>query len=200
MSSLTTYQPGTSVVHRTRAGAKVALLVVVSTIALVVDSPWQTVALLAFAALASALARIPRWVLVGQLKLFLPLVAVLAVYQTVVHDAVTAFQVAGDLLGVFWVASLVSDTTRATDLLDLAVWLAGPVRLVGGDPERFGLAMALGLRSVPVVLDLAREVRAAQLARGLGFSLRAFTVPLVVRSLRQADGLAEALAARGLDD
>ncbi len=195
-----TYVPGTSVLHRLPAGVKVAALVVISSVAVAVASPWQTAALLVLALVATVVARVPRRVLAQPLKLFLPLVVVLAVYQVVANDAETAFRVVGDLLGVFWVASLVSITTRATDLLDLAVRLARPVRLVGGDPERFGLAMALGLRSVPVVLDLAQEVRAAQLARGLGFSLRAFAVPLVVRSLRQADGLAEALVARGLDD
>jgi biotin transport system permease protein len=53
---------------------------------------------------------------------------------------------------------------------------------------------------VPVVVGLAEEVRDAQRARGLAASPRAFAVPLIVRSLRHADALGEALAARGLDD
>jgi biotin transport system permease protein len=60
--------------------------------------------------------------------------------------------------------------------------------------------MALGIRCVPVVVGLARQVREAQLARGLGASPRAFAVPLIVRSLRHADTLGEALVARGADD
>ncbi len=72
--------------------------------------------------------------------------------------------------------------------------------MVGVDPERIGLLLSLGIRSVPVVVGLAEEVREAQLARGLGMSPRAFAVPLVVRSLRHADALGEALAARGVDD
>ncbi len=53
---------------------------------------------------------------------------------------------------------------------------------------------------MPVVVGLAEEVREAQRARGLGASPRAFAVPLVVRTLRHADALGEALAARGVDD
>ena len=69
------------------------------------------------------------------------------------------------------------------------------------DPERVGLPIALGIRSVPVVVGLAEEVRDAQLARGLGASARAPSrYPSLVRSLRHADALGEALAARGLDD
>ena len=75
-----------------------------------------------------------------------------------------------------------------------------PLRRVGVEPERVGLLLALGIRSVPVVVGLAQEVREAQLARGLATSPTAFAVPLVVRSLRHADRLGEALVARGVDD
>lgn len=51
-----------------------------------------------------------------------------------------------------------------------------------------------------MVVDLARVVRDAQRARGLAASPRAFAVPLLVRSLRRADAIGEALAARGVDD
>jgi biotin transport system permease protein len=53
---------------------------------------------------------------------------------------------------------------------------------------------------VPVVAALAVEVRDAQRARGLTTSLRAFAVPLIIRALRHADALGEALVARGVDD
>ena len=47
-------------------------------------------------------------------------------------------------------------------------------------------------------LRLAAEVRDAQRARGVRPSLRAALVPFVVLSLRHADQLGEALAARGV--
>jgi biotin transport system permease protein len=53
---------------------------------------------------------------------------------------------------------------------------------------------------VPVVVGIAEEVRDAQRARGLRGSPRAYAVPLVIRALRHADALGEALAARGVDD
>jgi biotin transport system permease protein len=74
------------------------------------------------------------------------------------------------------------------------------LRRVGVDPERIGLLLALGVRCVPVVVGLAEQVRDAQRARGLGASPRAFAVPLIVRSLRHADALGEALVARGVED
>ncbi|WP_372449002.1 energy-coupling factor transporter transmembrane component T [Qaidamihabitans albus] len=57
-----------------------------------------------------------------------------------------------------------------------------------------------GIRAVPVVVGFAEEIRDAQRARGLTTSPRAFAVPLIVRALRHADTLANALVARGLAD
>ncbi|HEX2361852.1 MAG TPA: energy-coupling factor transporter transmembrane component T, partial [Jiangellaceae bacterium] len=65
---------------------------------------------------------------------------------------------------------------------------------------RVALVLALAIRAVPVVAGLASEVRDAQRARGIAADPRSFAVPFVVRSLRHADALGEALAARGLDD
>ena len=62
------------------------------------------------------------------------------------------------------------------------------------------LVLALAVRSVPVLVGLAADVRQARAARGAERSVRAFAVPFVIRALRHADRLGEALAARGVDD
>ena len=48
--------------------------------------------------------------------------------------------------------------------------------------------------------ELVASVTQARRARGLGFSLRALVVPVIVGALRRADALGDALVARGLDD
>jgi len=126
--------------------------------------------------------------------------ALLGVFHVVVSGWARAYEVIGALVGLVLLAALVTITTRTTALIDVVVRVCRPLAFVGVDPERIGLLLSLGIRSVPVVVGLAAEVREAQLARGLGMSPRAFAVPLVVRSLRHADALGEALAARGVDD
>jgi biotin transport system permease protein len=91
-------------------------------------------------------------------------------------------------------------TTTTTDLVDTLVGGLRPLRRFGVDTERAGLLVALSIRSVPVVVGIAEEVRDAQRARGLTSSPRAYAVPLIIRSLRHADELGEALVARGADD
>ena len=79
------------------------------------------------------------------------------------------------------------------------VRLAGSLRRIGVDPERLGLILLLGIRFVPVVAGLAREVRQAQYARGALYSYRAFAVPLLVRALRTANEIGDALVYVFLD-
>ena len=50
------------------------------------------------------------------------------------------------------------------------------------------------------MVDIVGAVSQARKARGAGFSLRALVVPSVVRALRRADAIGDALTARGVDD
>jgi biotin transport system permease protein len=68
------------------------------------------------------------------------------------------------------------------------------------DPDRVGLVLALTIRCVPLLLTVLGEVNQARRARGLGFSLVALVAPAIVRALRSADAMGEALIARGVDD
>jgi biotin transport system permease protein len=113
---------------------------------------------------------------------------------------VTALVTVGSLVVAVALAGLVTVTTRVSAMLDVVARLAAPLARVGVDPDRVGLMLALGIRAVPVVAGLAAEVREAHRARGLPPDPRTYAVPLVVRTLREADAVGEALAARGLDD
>jgi biotin transport system permease protein len=97
-------------------------------------------------------------------------------------------------------AAVVTLTTQTQDLLDAVVAAVRPFARLGLNPDRVALTLALAVRSVPVVAQLARDVQEARMARGAGRSVRAFAVPLVIRTVRHADRLGEALAARGVDD
>ncbi|HET7683285.1 MAG TPA: energy-coupling factor transporter transmembrane protein EcfT [Marmoricola sp.] len=200
MSQLGTFVPGHSVVHRLPAGVKLLLLAAAAVVSVFLDRPWQVAVLVVGALVLFAVARLPLRSVGVQLRPLAVLLLVLAAFQLLVNGWRTAAVVVGALIALVLLAGLVSMTTRTTELVDVVVRLCGPLRRLGVQPERIGLLMALGIRSVPVVAGLAREVRDAQLARGLASSPTAFAVPLVVRSLRHADRLGEALIARGVDD
>jgi biotin transport system permease protein len=198
--SLATYAPGTTVVHRLPASLKLSLLAALGVALAVLDRWWQPLVLLGALLACCAMARLP---MAGSLALLRPLLWIfiaVGIFHAVTSGWQAVFDVLVSLIDLVLAAGLVSHTTSMTELTDVLLRLLRPLRRFGVAPERVALLISLSVRSVPVILALAQEVRDAQRARGLGRSARAFAVPLLVRSLRHADALGEALVARGLDD
>ncbi len=200
MNPLGLYVPGSSPVHRVPAGAKLVALVGVGVVSVLLDRPWQVGVALLLVLTTYAVAGLGPRAVLGQLRPLVWIGAFTAGFHLVVNGWERAVVVVGALTVLVLLAALVTLTTRTTDLVDAVVAGCRPLRVLRVDPERIGLMIALGIRCVPVVIGLAEEVRDAQRARGLTASPRAFAVPLIVRSLRHADSLGEALMARGLDD
>jgi biotin transport system permease protein len=96
-------------------------------------------------------------------------------------------------------ATLVSLTTRASDMLASLERALRPLALVGLSPARLSLLLSLTLRFIPLLATWLREVQEAQRVRGLEHHPFAVLVPLLVRTLRTADTLADAIDARCFD-
>jgi biotin transport system permease protein len=74
-----------------------------------------------------------------------------------------------------------------------------PLRRFGVSPARLGLLLSLTLRFIPLLATWLREIQEAQRVRGLDRNTFAVLVPLLVKTLRTADTLAEAIDARCFD-
>ena len=194
------YVAGDSAVHRARPGVKLAVLLAATT-ALLLAARWEVVTAGALIVVAVGL-----WAglgLRGLGRLVWPLrwiVVVLTPVQAWLAGWERAYVVVGWLVVAVTAASLVSATTRVADMTDAIVRIVAPARRIGIDPERVGLVIALAIRSVPVLLDGLRVVREARQARGMRLTPDTLLTPLVVRAVRHADRVGEALAARGIDD
>ncbi|GAB2943874.1 energy-coupling factor transporter transmembrane protein EcfT [Nonomuraea fastidiosa] len=201
MNSLTgSYVPGSSLLHRLPAGAKLAALALACTVLVLLSSPLALAGAAAVTAGLYALARVGAAVAWAQIKPVRWFALALFAVQFVLVGLDAALATTLRVVLAVALAGLVTVTTRSSDMTAALERLLSPVRFVGLDPFRLSLLLSLTIRSVPVVASLATRVREAQRARGVERSLRAFAVPLVVSSLRYADALGEALSARGLDD
>lgn len=195
------YRPGDSVVHRLPAGVKLALLLIsILAATLFVRTP-VVVGIVAIAvALLYAVARIPAKLALAQLRPVLWMIVIIAVFQVIITSPTRAVVVCGVLLISVALAALVTLTTRVTDMLDTVTRALGPLRRFGVDPERIGLMLALAIRCIPILATIVGEVSEARKARGLQWSMTALATPVLVRALRTADALGDALVARGVDD
>jgi biotin transport system permease protein len=194
------YRPGDSVLHRWPPAAKL-LALALAAVALALLRSWWAVLVALVVVVAAYL--VAGWGPEEPWRQVWPLrwvVAVLLPFQWWTAGWRAAVVVVGTMLALVAAAGLVTLTTRTSALLDGFERALGPLRRVGVDPARTSLLLALTIRAVPVLVTTLAEVRDARRARGLERSPRALLVPVVVRTLRHADRLGEALVARGVDD
>jgi biotin transport system permease protein len=200
MTVIGLYHPGRSVLHRVSAGWKLLGMLLAITGVILLTAPWQLAVAAVLVAGGFALARIPPrdvWAQLWPMRWFILLIAI---FQLIFAGPVPAVMVCGSLLLTVAIAALVTLTTRVSEMLDVCQRLLRPFRPLGVDPDRTGLVLALTIRCIPLMVDIVRAVSEARKARGAGFSLRAMAAPAVVRALRAADAMGDALVARGVDD
>ncbi|RWR15970.1 energy-coupling factor transporter transmembrane protein EcfT [Microbacterium enclense] len=196
---LSLYRPGHSVLHRLPAGPKMLVLAVAAIALAALPTAAGAAAvcagavLLAYVVPGVGLRELGRQVW-GLRWIF----AVTAIGQLLFLGPEPALANTARVTAAVLVAALVPLTTRVDDLLDALERGLGPLRRIGMDTERAALLLAVTITTIPVLARLAAEVREAQRARGVRPSLRAGLVPFTVLSLRHADQLGEALAARGV--
>jgi biotin transport system permease protein len=200
VTTLGLYLPGDSWLHRLAARWKLLGLLTAGVASVFVDHTWQVAVVLVAVLAGYGSAGISLRTAGRQLRPLLWIAGFIGLFHVLVNGVERAIVVVGVIAYLVLLAALVTLTTRTSAMVDTLVAACGPLRRLRVDPERIGLLLALSVRSIPVVVGLAEEVRDAQRARGLSASPRAFAVPLIVRSLRHADALGDALVARGVDD
>lgn len=201
MTAHSLYLPRATAVHRLSPRVKLLALALAETGVLVaVHSPLTAAAATGVTTVLFAVARVPFRIAWRHLRMVLALALVVGIAQSFSLGPRPAAVLAAQILLCVALATLVTLTTRTTELLDAVEGWCAPLRRVGVDPARLALVLALAIRSVPVVASLAGEIREAHRARGAPLSAVGLAVPLVVRTLRHAEQLGEALIARGVDD
>ncbi|EKT81128.1 cobalt transport protein [Rhodococcus opacus M213] len=195
------YRPGDSLLHRMPAGLKLLLLIAsILTATVLVRTPLEVGVVVLAVGLLFAVASIPWRVAVAQLRPVVWMLLIIAVFQVLITSPARAVVVCGVLLISVALAALVTLTTRVTDMLDTVSRALGPLRRFGVDPDRIGLLLALAIRCIPLLTGIVQEVAQARKARGLQWSMTALATPVLVRALRTADAMGDALVARGVDD
>lgn len=191
------YQPGQSWLHRRSAASKLLCLVVAGLVLCLTER----LTVLGTAAVSVVLllvcARVELSRLRGPVRALLFLVVIVGAFAAYFHGwhaaAVTVLRMAVLVMA----ATLVTLVTRLPDMVGVIERLLGPLDRVGWvDAARIALAMSLALRFIPEIWRNYLEIREAQYARGGAARPLAIIVPLLVRTLRRADEVADAIDAR----
>ena len=201
---LSLYRPGNGILHRMPAGPKLLLvLVAVLGVSLLPTQWWAAAVAGGVAVLAYAVADL-RDGMLGMRELARQIVAlrwlivVTLVAQLIFLGPEPAMSNTARVSSAVLLAGLLVLTTCVTDLLDAVERGLRPLERVRFDSARAAVLLTVALTTVPVVARLAGDVREAQRARGVRPGIRFFAVPFLILSLKHADQLGEALAARGV--
>lgn len=200
MNPLGLYEPGTSVLHRVPAGPKLLGLLVLATVTVLIGSPLQLGVLAGAVAVGYVVARVPARRVWQLTRTLLPLLVLLFAVQAWLLGPAAAAVLGLRLFVALGAANLFTVTTRVDAVVAAIERGLGPLRRFGVRPDRLGLLVGLTIAAVGTLSGIAGEVREAARARGADRSVVALVAPFLVRTLRHADELGEALAARGIGD
>ncbi|MCL2736708.1 MAG: energy-coupling factor transporter transmembrane protein EcfT [Propionibacteriaceae bacterium] len=194
---LSLYVPGDSLIHRTPAWLKLLVLCVCGTAVMIIPSPVALAVGLALVVVSYAVAGIGVRVVWRASRAILVFVVVITAFQWLFSSWALALVVGERILFLVAAANLLTVTTTMSDLIATVESLLTPFARWGVRPDRAGIAIALALRFIPTLVEQGALIREAQAARGVKAPFT-YLAPLIIRALRMADGVGEALEARGL--
>ncbi|AKE41417.1 ABC-type transporter, permease component [Corynebacterium kutscheri] len=195
------YVPGNTVIHRLSPSFKFFFLIFyifVSTI--VVTDPLYAAGCVLFIAGLFVLARIPIRIAWSQLWPALPILIMLGIFQWWQRELSYALNLILIIFSALMVATLLTLTTTVEEMMDSFEKMLAPTARFNVPVETIVLAFSLTIRLIPLMLNTVNEVLDARKARGANFSIAAFGTPVIIRSIRRARAIGDALYARGAGD
>ena len=134
---------------------------------------------------------------VAMLRPLLPFIVVVALWHVWTQDIVGGAVVILRMITAVAAANLVTMTTKLSDMMAVVERLARPLAAVGLPPRSLGLAMALVIRFIPVMMERHTQISDAFRARSVKRAGWRVLLPTILAALDDADHVAEALRARG---
>lgn len=193
------YRPGHSFLHRLSPGIKLLALAVCGTSLFLIDSLLVVIVFFVSILALFPLCRMPLITAWQQIRPVIWILLILFVAQFFLNGWALAVFVTIRFAALLMMAGLLTLTTRSSDMIDALERILWVTRYVGLNPAKISLALSLALRFIPVLATVTHDVREAQKVRQLERSVLAVAIPVVIRTLRMADDIADAIDARGYD-
>lgn len=192
------YCHGRSRLHRASAGGKICALFLFCTGVFFIPNLWGQFIALAGVIALYAVAGFQRSLLWQQLRkiwLFIVIIWVLQVFLVTVE---VAFFVSVRLCTLVLAASLLTLTTRSSDMIATLEKALAPFSTFI-NVAQFSLAIALVLRFIPLIGHVFDHIRYAQKARSGKAQIWHVAGPAIIHTLKMSHDVADAIDARSFD-
>ena len=218
------YKPSDSVGHRLDPRGKMLFAILVMMLSLFTTSIMFYLALIVGLILLLRLSDIPFRTIVRNVRPFIILVSITAVYhlifsardtETLVSFWIIRLTEGGVYMAVSFslrvlvfvtIAFFLSLTIVPADMAEVIVGWLGPLRRLKIPVNDLGLILFIAMRLIPVLSEEMDTIRKAQIVRGVDFSGGLLTrarkliyllIPVFQSAIRRADDLALAIESRG---
>ncbi|EJF86909.1 hypothetical protein MCY_00559 [Bartonella rattimassiliensis 15908] len=193
------YIPKDTIIHRLSPRVKLLFLTLCGTFIIMVSSIALLGLFLLFVILFYRVAKVSFKTVIKQFQSMWLLLVLLFMFQIIFGSWLTGVEVILHLVILFSLSSLISFTTKVSDMVNaIEAWLQ-PFRCFGINPSKVSMVISMAIRFIPLLSEKFNEVHEAQKARGLNTNFVALTIPLIIRTIRMASDVAEALEARSYD-
>jgi len=222
LNALGQFVESNSFLHKLDPRTKLFMLLTFAVIVLIDSALWNHSISFMLLILATAVSKIKARKIFGILwsfRIFIMITFLIHLIFTPSPDAISWGIFHVGILGVFngllfslrmlmllWAASLFGHVTSPIELADSLEKMLGFVKFFRLHPRDISMIVILAMRYVPTVIDDAKRIRWAQIARGGNISkgllkkmksIIPMVIPLFATSFRRADKLALALTLRG---
>ena len=126
-----------------------------------------------------------------------PFILIVGLWHLWTDDLAAGAAVLMRMIAAVGLANFVTMTTRLSDMLEVFQRFARPLQVFGLSPRLIGLAVALVIRFIPVMLERLTLIIQSWSARSPRRPRWRVLVPATLAALDDADRVAEALRARG---
>ncbi|WP_294227262.1 energy-coupling factor transporter transmembrane protein EcfT [uncultured Shimia sp.] len=191
------YSPGSSILHRLPPAPKMLAMMFGATLLFINQSLPVTIVATLVILVLYPIAQLTLKQAFAQVRPLLIIFVLFFVVQWYFSGLELAAYVVLRLAALILLASLVTLTTRSSDMIDTMTRGLRYLKPIGVNPEKVSLAISLALRFIPVLAQITREVREAQKVRGLERSVIAVAMPMAIRAIKMADDISDAIDSRG---
>lgn len=188
-----------SPIHNLSAKVKILILVITGMVVFLVPNPIALGILLGLTSLLPVVAQLPLQSVWLQLRPIIPWLIAVLLIQGLLGDWLAGTTAMLQFALLTLLATIVTLTTRVSEMIEAIEQALQPCKRFGINPAQVSLMLALAIRFIPVLLNQFHEIQEAQRARGLDRNGLALFVPFVIKTLRMADELSDALDARGYE-
>ncbi len=193
------YQPGHSPIHHLPAGIKLWTLFIVSLTVFWINDGYLLGTILIIVVVLIRVARLSNRAVIQQLKPAVLILVLIFTAHALLTDWYLGLVTVMRFAVVLSLAALLTLTTPVSAMMDTLESGLQPFRRIGIRPAQVSLMLVMTLRFIPLLAEQLMHIQAAQQARGIMRPTVTLLIPLLIRTFKMADELAEAIDARGYD-